>query len=105
VASFTRIYLPCFGWVRRFFFPGVLVGPYLDFAEYRALVSQAYSPEPKDADSKKAGRTLPKGRKRAALTRMLAGLGYLGAFVVFGPRWNYSAILEGWFARQGLLTR
>ena len=29
----------------------------------------------------------------------------IGAFVLFGPRWNYAAILEGWFVREGILAR
>jgi lysophospholipid acyltransferase len=53
----------------------------------------------------KAGRRLPPGRKRAAYTKMVMGLIYLGAFVVLGGKYNYSVSLTDEFARMPLLKR
>jgi len=55
--------------------------------------------------SLKAGRRLPPGRKRAAYTKMVMGLLYLGAFVVLGGKYNYSVALTDEFARMPLLKR
>ena len=51
------------------------------------------------------GRRLPPGRKRAAYSRMVMGLIYLGAFVVFGGTWNYSISLKDWFVQMPLWKR
>jgi lysophospholipid acyltransferase len=51
------------------------------------------------------GRKLPRGRKRVAYMRMFMGLLYLGLFVVFGAKHNFSAALESWFAQKNVLVR
>ena len=52
-----------------------------------------------------AGRRLPPGRKRAAYTKMVMGLIYLGTFVLLGGKYNYSISLTDEFARMPLLKR
>ncbi|KAJ7229069.1 endoplasmic reticulum protein [Mycena pura] len=86
-----------------FYFPGILVGPYLDYAEYMDLINETKF---KDLAVKgKGGRNVPSGRKRVAYRKMLAGLVYLGVFVVFGSSWNYSIGLTPWFVKQSLIFR
>jgi hypothetical protein len=53
----------------------------------------------------KPGRKTPSYRKRAAYTRMLLGLVYLGIFVVLGPTFNFAAGLKPEFLQKNLLTR
>ncbi|TFK43038.1 MBOAT, membrane-bound O-acyltransferase family-domain-containing protein [Crucibulum laeve] len=86
-----------------FYFPGILVGPYLDFAEYRELIAESAFQD--EAVKAKLTRRLPAGRKRAAYTRMVLGLLYLGAFVVLGGKYNYAAALTPEFAKKSLLYR
>ncbi|KAF5337018.1 hypothetical protein D9611_002943 [Ephemerocybe angulata] len=88
-----------------FYFPGILVGPYLDFAEYMDLVNETMFLHPDVRPKIKPGRTVPSHRKRAAYTRMLLGLIYLGVFVVLGPTYNYAAALTPSFASRSLLNR
>jgi len=53
----------------------------------------------------KAGRTVPPGRKRAAYTKLLIGLFFLGLFVVLGPTYNFSVVLKPEFTKKNLLSR
>ncbi|KAJ7229056.1 endoplasmic reticulum protein [Mycena pura] len=86
-----------------FYFPGIIVGPYLDYAEYMDLINETKF---KNLVLKgKGGRNVPSGRKRAAYRKMLAGLVYLGVFVGFSSSWNYSISLTPWFVQQSLLFR
>jgi lysophospholipid acyltransferase len=79
----------------RFYFPGILVGPYLEYTEYMDLISEApfQGPEFKT----KLGRKIPPGRKRVAYRKMFMGLLYLGLFVVFGGSFNFGVALAPWF--------
>ncbi|KAJ6538943.1 endoplasmic reticulum protein [Mycena capillaripes] len=86
-----------------FYFPGFLVGPYLDYAEYMDLINETLFK--KLAVKGKNGRNIPSGRKRVAYRKMLFGLAYLGIFVVFTGTWNYSISLTPWFVEQSLLKR
>ncbi|KIY45977.1 MBOAT-domain-containing protein [Fistulina hepatica ATCC 64428] len=83
------------------YFPGVLVGPYLDYSEYDALVTEKLF----DGVETKGNRKIPSGRKRVAYMRMLLGLFYLGIFVLFGPSYNYHVGLTPWFLEQNLFKR
>ena len=89
----------------RFYFPGILVGPYLDFPEYMELINETMFQHAHVKDTLKAGHRLPAGRKRAAYTKMVMGLIYLGAFVVLGGKYNYSISLTDEFAKMPLLKR
>ncbi|TFK74475.1 MBOAT-domain-containing protein [Pluteus cervinus] len=88
-----------------FYFPGILVGPYLDFAEYKDLIDESLFKDPKVLEKSRSGRTIPDGRKRVAYLKMFMGLVYLGIFVVLGGSHNFSTTLEPWFAKKDLLTR
>ncbi|TEB29423.1 endoplasmic reticulum protein [Coprinellus micaceus] len=88
-----------------FYFPGILVGPYLDFAEYMDVVNETMFTHPDVRPKIKPGRKTPSYRKRAAYTRMLLGLVYLGIFVVLGPTFNFAAGLKPEFLQKNLLTR
>ncbi|KAF7301578.1 hypothetical protein MIND_00723300 [Mycena indigotica] len=86
-----------------FYFPGMLVGPYLDFAGYMDLVNETQF---KDLKIKgKRGRNMPDGRKRVAYRKMVYGLIYLGVFVVFGPNWSFQLTKTDWFLHQPLYIR
>ena len=89
----------------RFYFPGILVGPYLDFSEYRHLVGEVMFDDPTVKSKAKNGRKLPPGRKRVAYTKMFMGLLYLGLFVVFGAKHNFSTALEPWFREKNIIVR
>ncbi|KAI6004231.1 MBOAT, membrane-bound O-acyltransferase family-domain-containing protein [Pisolithus albus] len=88
-----------------FYFPGFLVGPYIDYASYSSLIDgslfKSANPEPKNAPR----RAIPSGRKRVAYRKMVIGLLFLGAFVVLGPKYHFGIALTPWFLSQGLLKR
>ncbi|KAF8211544.1 MBOAT, membrane-bound O-acyltransferase family-domain-containing protein [Mycena galopus ATCC 62051] len=86
-----------------FYFPGILVGPYLDYVDYMDLVNETMFKTL--AVKGKNGRNVPSGRKRVAYRKMFFGLAYLGIFVVFSPTWNYGIALTPWFVQQGMLYR
>jgi len=88
-----------------FYFPGILVGPYLDLSEYRNLITEDIFSNSTVGSKATPGRKLPPGRKRVAYTKMLMGLLYLGLFVVFGAKYNFAAALEPWFAKENILVR
>jgi len=94
-----------------FYFPGVLVGPYLEFANYRDLVDgSVFKILEKEDDAKRAavtvpGRLVPRGRKRVAYFKMFMGLIYLGLFVVLGGQYNYSIAVKDGFVDKSLLYR
>ncbi|KAH6896401.1 endoplasmic reticulum protein [Coprinopsis sp. MPI-PUGE-AT-0042] len=66
-----------------FYFPGILVGPYLDYAEYMDLINET----------------------RAAYTRLVKGLVFLGAFVALNPTFNYLRATTDEFASNPLWYR
>ena len=53
----------------------------------------------------KPGRRLPPGRKRAAYTKLVFGLVYLGAFVLYNGTYSYRIALTPEFMKRSLLTR
>ncbi|KAG0700048.1 MBOAT, membrane-bound O-acyltransferase family-domain-containing protein [Suillus ampliporus] len=87
-----------------FYFPGVLVGPYLDYASYMSLIDESIF---KSAEGKcnNASRTIPDGRKRVAYRKMLTGLVFLGIFVVLSPSFYYGIAVTPWFLTQGFIYR
>jgi hypothetical protein len=89
----------------RFYFPGILVGPYLDFSEYMEVINETMFQHAHVKATLKAGRTVPRGRKRAAYSKMIMGLLFLGVFVVLGPKYSYKYALKPEFARKSLLHR
>ena len=95
----------CLMYIVRFYYPGILVGPYLDFAEYMELINETTFQNALVKAKVKAGRRLPPGRKRAAYTKMFLGLVYLGAFVFYGGKYNYQVALKPEFMKNSLLKR
>ena len=90
----------------RFYFPGILVGPHLDFAEYMELINETKFQDTTQVKAKvEPGRRLPLGRKRAAFTKLFFGLVYLGAFVLYGGKYNYQVALKPEFMKHSLLMR
>ncbi|KAH7876004.1 endoplasmic reticulum protein [Lentinula edodes] len=84
------------------YFPGVLVGPSLEFTDYINLVHERTFTAP---GKHEGGRRLPAGRKRVGYRKMVTGLAFLGVFVVFGGSNNYSVMVTPWFAEQSWLKR
>ena len=95
--------LPFLGYV--FYFPGLLVGPYLDYAEYTDLVHQSLFKHPNVVSKLPSHASLPPGRKSAAYLRMLKGLFYLAVFVLFGSNWSWNAIFIPEFKHMPFLHR
>ena len=88
----------------RLYFPGILVGPYLEFATYMSLitgslfdVTSSGSPEPR--------RPIPIGRKRIAYRKMLFALGYLGIYMGLSPQISFQTSVTDWFLEQSLPSR
>ena len=86
------------------FFPGVLVGPYLEFATYSSLITGSLF-DVTSGGSSEPRRPIPMGRKRTAYRKMLFALGYLGFFMAFSPRISFHTSLKHWFLEQSLLSR
>ncbi|CDO74287.1 hypothetical protein BN946_scf184663.g8 [Trametes cinnabarina] len=95
-----------------FYFPGFLVGPYLTFNEYRALVSGSLYKAAEKAEEAEGlasdpmpQRLVPRGRKRVAFRKMILGLLFLGIYVVFYPEANYQLTVEDVFEAKRLSSR
>ncbi|THH14871.1 hypothetical protein EW146_g5521 [Bondarzewia mesenterica] len=97
-----------------FYFPGVLVGPYLEYAAYSSLIDETLfkSYESNATDDSRGNsvpqhrkRAIPDGRKRVAYRKGLWGLLYLGLFMAFSPSFYFGITITDWFAKQGLLYR
>lgn len=101
--SFPRKILPFILNHNRFYFPGLLVGPYLDFVDYLDLVHDK-SFQGQDVKGKN-GRNLPPGRKRVAYRKMVKGLLWLGFFILFGPNYTFSAALRPEFLAKSFWMR
>jgi len=82
----------------------MLVGPYLVYSDYEALVHETVfmnSPQKGSVVRQK----MPAGRKRTAYYKMLRGLVFLGLYVVFGPTYNFSILLLDSWNVQSFLAR
>ncbi|OCH95961.1 MBOAT-domain-containing protein [Obba rivulosa] len=90
-----------------FYFPGVLVGPSLEFADYMSLVeaTQFKALEQTNGDANGKRRRIPKGRKRVAYVKMVKGLVYLGLFVTCIGSFNYGVAIQDWFAEKNFWYR
>ena len=85
------------------------MGPFLEYAEYDALISEKLfesvpPPEHLKEDMKRK-RALPPGRKRVAYVKMIMGLGFLGLYVFLFPRFNFLETVEPWFLDKTLFER
>lgn len=98
--------------LHSFYFPGLLVGPYLTYNEYQALVTGSLykAAEQKEEDAVNqtnhlSKRLVPHGRKRVAFRKMFVGLIFLALFVLFYPEFNYSMVVEDEFEARRLISR
>ncbi|KZT12889.1 MBOAT-domain-containing protein [Laetiporus sulphureus 93-53] len=89
------------------YFPGFLVGPSLEYADYDNLVhgTTFKSLLANKDDIHKPRKLVPKGRKRVAYRKMLIGLAFLGAYVTFSGSFNLGVTVQGWFAEKSILYR
>ncbi|KAF8580586.1 MBOAT-domain-containing protein [Ramaria rubella] len=89
-----------------FYFPGILVGPYTEYATYASLIDGSLF-ETAGGRGENGGRfkRVPSGRKRVAYTRMIFGFVCLGLFVLFGAKYSYESILEDAWLQKSLLNR
>ena len=86
----------------RFYFPGVLVGPTIEYASYDALISEdLYASGPKG----KGGRSVPNGRKRVAYWKMLSGIFFLILFAIYGGKFSYQVVFEEWWPTESIIYR
>lgn len=88
--------------LRRLFFPGVLVGPYLEYATYSSLIDGTLFDVTGGSEPRKL---IPNGRKRIAYRKMLFALGYLGVYMGVAPTISYYTIVTDWFLEQSLPYR
>lgn len=93
-----------------FYFPGFIVGPFLEYAEYDALVTErlfksATPPAHLQDPSFVPRRLLPSGRKRVGYFKLVTGLAYLGLFVTLYGKFSFAETLRPWFGRITLAER
>ncbi|TFK92967.1 MBOAT-domain-containing protein [Polyporus arcularius HHB13444] len=94
------------------YFPGFLVGPYLTYNDYQALITGSLykSAEEKEEQAVNEAnhlsqRLVPHGRKRVAFKKMFIGLIFLGLYVLFWPEFNFSLTIEDAFESRRLFSR
>ena len=102
----------CPNFSRSFYFPGFLVGPYLTYNEYQALVTGSLY---KDAEKQElhvvnqtnhlSQRLVPHGRKRVAYRKMFTGLIFLVLFILFYPEFNFQLTVTDEFEARRLISR
>ena len=91
----------------RFYFPGFLVGPSLEYADYDILIHGTLFKqlEKKDDTGRGSKKLIPKGRKRVAYRRMVLGLAMLGTYVTFSGNANLTVTVQDWYMKRGFLYR
>jgi len=100
VSNLVHLLIEC---PSRFYFPGVLVGPWLEYQAYENVITESHFVGYERKDKK--SRNIPKGRKRVAYIKMLMGLFYLGCYVVFSGTYNYGSMLKPWFKDMNMGQR
>ncbi|KAH9999482.1 hypothetical protein BJV77DRAFT_1058480 [Russula vinacea] len=85
------------------YFPGVLVGPYLEFATYSSLVDGTLFDVTAGPDQPR--RSIPAGRKRTAYRKMLFALAFLGVYMGLSPKISFHTSVTDWFLEHSLLYR
>ncbi|KAH9938493.1 MBOAT, membrane-bound O-acyltransferase family-domain-containing protein [Fomitopsis serialis] len=90
-----------------FYFPGFLVGPSLEYADYDTLIHGTLFQklEKKDNTGRGSRRLVPKGRKRVAYRQMILGLALLGTYVTFSGSANLTVTVQDWYVKKGFLYR
>ena len=87
----------------RLYFPGVLVGPYLEFATYSSLVDGTLFDVTAGPDQPR--KSIPTGRKRTAYRKMLSALVFLGIYMGLSPIISFHTSVTDWFLEQSLPYR
>lgn len=85
------------------YFPGVLVGPFLEYAAYLSLINGTSFDGTDGSEPRR--QALPNGRKRAAYRKMLSALGFLGIYMGIAPKISFQTPVTDWFLQQNLLSR
>lgn len=87
----------------RLYFPGVLVGPYLEYATYASLINGTLF----DVAGGGSDHRMPilNGRKRTAYRKLLFALGYLGIYMGVAPKISFHTAVTDWFLDQSFLYR
>ncbi|PIL36874.1 hypothetical protein GSI_00564 [Ganoderma sinense ZZ0214-1] len=95
-----------------FYFPGFLVGPYLTYNEYQALVTGSLYKAAEQREESAINETnhlsqrlVPHGRKRVAYRKMFKGLVFLVLFILFYPEYNFTITVEDEFESRRLFSR
>ena len=104
----VRVHIPHFcvaSHLDRFYFPGMLVGPFLVFADYTALVYETVFVSSPAKAGAAVRQTMPAGRKRTAFSVMFRGIACLGLYVVLGPKFNFSVLLLDSWKTKDLATQ
>ena len=89
----------------RLYFPGVLVGPYLEYTTYSSLIEGTLFDATSGSSQPQPRRLIPNGRKRTAYRKMLFALGYLGLYMGVAPKISFHTALTDWFPEQSLPYR
>lgn len=99
--------LDYFGWV--FFFPALMAGPAMDFAEYRRWLDTSMFDVPANVDAAKKPPTRKKRRiprsATPALWKLAQGLGYLLLFLASSGSYNPELLLSDSYMDYGILKR
>ena len=90
--------------VYRLYFPGILVGPYLEFATYSSLIAGSLF-DVTSVGGSEPHSPIPTGRKRTAYRKMLFALGYLGIYMGLSPQISFQTSVTDWFLEQSLPSR
>ena len=89
----------------RLYFPGVLVGPYLEYATYSSLIEDKLFDVTGGSSQPQLRKPIPNGRKRTAYRKMLFALGYLGLYMGVAPKISFHTAVTDWFPKQSLPYR
>lgn len=88
-----------------FFFPSILAGPSFTYASYISFTSHALFAKETDVKSPKSRSSIPPGRRRKAIKRLLTGVVYLGIYSFYGAKIGYGQMLEAGFEGNALSYR
>lgn len=98
--------LDYFGYV--FFFPGLMVGPSFDFAEYKRWATltmfDVKVPDPKSATGTKRRRKIPRSGIPATI-KLVEGTVWMGLFALFSSWYSVEFALSDGFLKYSFLKR
>jgi len=88
-----------------FYFPGLMVGPYLDYAGYVEVITGSLYDKPPVKSIAPSGQQFPPGRRRAVFTKFVHGILFLVALVLYSDTYKYEMVLEDSFLQKPLWKR